>query len=242
MSESGVRELFRDVTADAVLGESTVDIDAVIGRERRAGVRRRVGVIAGAAAVVVALAVAVPVVVGGRGPDPSPFVSAGPTVTATPAPLATREEREAFAVTALLEHFPGAVRRPVDYSHWDGRVNVEAELPGPPRAVVVFVEALRVQERPEHPCGPTNPPRCAEYPQPDGSMVIVQRIPPTGQETLQQGGQTAVVAIHMRTNGTHVQVGVVYDPGPSAPTYADEVMVRAALDPRFTAMAPGTGG
>jgi hypothetical protein len=167
------------------------------------------------------------------GPDPSPFASAGPTPSRTPAALATREEREDFAFQALRAHFPGITRRPADYSYWDGRVTVEATRPGPP-AVLVFVEALRVQERPEHPCGPTVPPACAEYPQPDGTVVMVVR----GQES----GQTTVIAIHLRTNGTHVQVGVVHDPGPAAPTYADDVMVRAAVDPRFTAMAPGTGG
>jgi hypothetical protein len=41
---------------------------------------------------------------------------------------------------------------------------------------------------------------------------------------------------------THVQVGVVFDVGPSAPTYTDDVIVAAAVDPRFTAMTPGTGG
>jgi hypothetical protein len=234
MSESDVRELFRDATADAALGESTVDVDAVIGRERRSAARRRIVATAGAVAAVVGLAVAVPAVVGGRERDPSPFASTGPTAgpSGTPAALATREEREGFALQALREHFPGVVRTPVEYSNWDGRVNVEAKLPGPP-VVVVFMEALRVMASPDHPCGTVEPPACAEHEQPDGSVVMVTR------ET--RAGQTTVIAIHLRTNGTHVQIGVNFLDGPSAPTYTDDVMVRAAVDPRFTAMAPGTG-
>jgi hypothetical protein len=235
MTESGVRELFRDATSEAALGESTVDVDAVIARERRIAVRRRIGLTVGAVAVAAGLAVALPAVVGGS-PNPSPFASSGATPSQTLPPSATRPEREDLAFQALREHFPGAVRRPVAYTEWDGRISVEADLPGPP-PVLVFLEALRVQERPEHPCGPTGPPACVEYVQPDGSTVMVQRI----EDEIRLGGVLTVVAIHLRTNGTHVQVGVSYDPDLTAP-YTDDVMVRAAVDPRFTAMTPGTGG
>jgi hypothetical protein len=169
----------------------------------------------------------------GTDPGPAPPGSHAPTPAETPPPLATREEREQFAIQALTDHFPGAVRRPLEYTQWDGRVSVEAELPGP-RVVALFVEALRVQADTADPCGNATPPGCAEYPQPDGSVVMVVHH--------MEAGRVTVIANHMRTNGTHVQVGVSYDLVATAP-YADEfVLVRAAMDPRLTAMAPGTGG
>jgi len=231
MSETDARRLFHDATAESVLGAPTVDIDAVIGRERRRATRRRIIAAGGAVAAVIAITAAVSTVVS-HGPatgDP-PATAPAPT-PATPAPRATRPEREDFALRALAEHFPGAVRQPVEYAHWDGRVNVEAQVPGPP-AATVFVEALRVDASPEHPCYGVRPPTCVELSQPDGSVVTVSH--------LSEPGSSGVIAIHLRTNGTHVQVGAVAA-GSTAP-YSDEVMVRAATDPRFTAMAPGTGG
>lgn len=231
MSETGVRELFVDATSDGVLGTSTVDVDAVIVRERRAAARRRLIAAGGAVAAVIGLAVGIPAVVAGR--DPSVVPSTGASPVDTPSPLATRPEREDFAFSTLLEHFPGATRRASEYSNWDGRVMVEAELPGPP-AVLLFVEALRVDADPEHPCGRPATAGCVEYPQPDGSVVMVVH---DAEE-----GRVGVIAIHLRTNGTHVQLGVTWESGAVAPSYSDEAMVRAAVDPRFTAMTPGTGG
>ena len=175
MSETGVRELFLDATSDAVLGKSTVDVDAVIVRERRSATRRRVLAAGGALAAVIGLAAGIPAVVAGRDPGPAPSTGAGPAQTDTPSPLATRAEREAFALRALGEHFPGAVRRPLEYSNWDGRVSVEADVPGPP-AVLLFVEALRVDASPEHPCGRPAPSSCRSYTQADGSVVMVTRV------------------------------------------------------------------
>jgi hypothetical protein len=231
MSESGVRELFLDATSETALGPSMVDVDAVIAREKRSAVRRRVITAGAAIAAGLVLAVAVPVIRADTDrADPGPYGSSAPPPT--PGVTATRDERERFAIEALTEHFPGAIRRPADYSHWDGRVTVEAEQPGAAR-ILVFAEALRVLDSPPHPCAGAEIAVCAEYPQPDGSVVAVYHTVESGRST--------VVAIHLRIGGTHVQVGAVYLSGPLEQPYSDDVLIRAALDPRFTAMSPGTG-
>jgi hypothetical protein len=230
MSETDVRDLFAAATSDAVLGKSTVDVDAVISRERRSAGRRRVLAVGGVVAAFVGLAIAVPIVMADRGSDTAPPVGTSPpSPPPTPGPLATRLEREQFAIQALTDHFPGAGRRALDYTYWDGRVSVNAQLPG----TLLFAEALRVQANPEHPCRGAVAPACAEYPQPDGSVVMVQRD--------RAGGNSTIIAIHLRTNGTHVQVGASITSDTLDPPFSDEVMVAAATDPRFTAMAPGTG-
>jgi len=226
MVDQEVRELFDRTVTDEVLGVSTVDVDAVVRRERRVAWQRR-GLGATALAVVAALAVlAGPAVLAGlTDRNELPSVPPAPTLPAS------WHDRAVLAGVALTEYFPGVVPAPPDESfRWDGRVRADAGTWN--QNLAVWAAASRYQ-------GPTGPDvnqcggvaDCQSFPQPDGTVAWLMR--------MEENGVVAHQVTLVRHDGTEVQVGVVYL-GDLVNTPAPvDTLLRAVNDYRFAAMPPG---
>lgn len=232
MVEQEVRNLFARATTDEVLGASTVDIDGVIRRERRAAWQRRgAGLVAIAAAVAAVVVLAPSLLPGGTGAGPAP--GATPS-TVSPSPLPSSwQERSAIAGQALAEYFPGIlIQTPDEANRWDGRVRADGERTDGLAKIQVWAAAARYQ-------GPTGPEvnqcggasDCQSFPLPDGTVAWLSRIA--------ESGSTINQVVLVRHDGTEVQVGVVYSGSAPPIVYPDETLLRAVTDYRFAAMPLG---
>src|SRR5262245_51230882 len=119
MNDAQVRELFSSAATDGLLGPSSVDVEAVITRERRGMRVRRAAIGIASAAVFVAAVLVASLVIRAPGGTVSP---AGPTTPASP----SWDEREAQVETLVRESFgTTSTARTPENERWDGRVRVD---------------------------------------------------------------------------------------------------------------------
>ena len=181
------RQVMDDAIGDAPV--STVDIDTVIARQRRAQKVRRWGACGAGAAAVLALAVTVSQVLPGHtGPGPAgdPQIT---TVAGTPADLA-RLDNAVFAavkreVPGLKWHNPASPDVP-DWSHEGGDQDTLVSYRGQGAIVADGVRAHLVVSIVRHGSERTGPPcadACPESAGPRGERVRTWTMPPEGWST-----------------------------------------------------------
>lgn len=251
-----LHDLFAAATAEDQLGKSTVNVDAIIRRERRSMTRQRS--VLGLSAVVIATAVALgaPSLLDRSVPAPPGSTGTTPTSASTPAPTAklSYQQLNWLAGDVLLDHFPGMRRdttqegTPSDTGMIAANVfrgDTDADTvasaavgayfwrPDLPRPTGNPCEEMpaEVKER----VNPSNQGTCTSRPQPDGTVVWLRRwtVPaaPGSPE------QLAIQAYQLRPNDLFVDVRAFY----TNPTEMDENAVIAAVtDHRVTALPRGT--
>jgi hypothetical protein len=227
MNDAQVRELIAGAVTDGMLGPSSVDVDAVIARERRA-MRARRATIGLAAAAVVSAAIVASLIIRAPGGTVSP-IGPKPSVETSP----SWDEREAQVETLVRESFgTTSTTRMAERERWDGRVRVDGtRTENGVMVAEVFAEAARYQG----PSGDVSQcetgPQCTKHPQPDGTVVWLMH------QT--EAGHTIVIALSVRPDGSLVQVGAVYPPDTQF-AYPEGLLIHVATDPRLAAMPAGT--
>jgi hypothetical protein len=240
VNDVDIRALFLAEANDDALGSTSVDIDAVIRRERRARQRRRWVAGTCAVALVTGGILLGPTLAGAWGHRAVP-----PAVTASPVPTqpATVDAGNAIALRVLLDNFTGATAGPPYHPFGmlggiggGGKQTLHGQI-----VAYIIVSAMFRPSEPDNsnPCIPKPDPTtgmqgapragqvCTSYPQPDGTVVWVH-------STDQGGGSRVVSASQFRTNGALVEVSVYYGrPATEFPPFPDALLVHTVTDPRL---------
>lgn len=251
-----LHDLFTAATAEDQLGKSTVDVDAIIRRERTSITRQRSALGLSAVVIATAAALSAPALLNGSTPQPLASTGTSPTSTTTPAPAATLSYQQLnwLAGDILLDHFP-AMRRDTTQAGTPSdtgmiaanafRGTTDAD-PLASAAVAAFFWRSDLPRPTGSPCeempaevktlvNPSNQGTCISRPQPDGTVVWLRRwtVPASPGST----GKLAIQAYQLRPDDLLVDVRAFY----ADPAEMDEnAVVATVIDPRVTALPRGT--